>query len=125
MRQALAILLVVLLCVPCTAQVRASSVKEQVLTIARDAAVEVRLTDGSKQKGRLGAVSDAGFELQTERQGKIATELVGFEKVKSVKQLHRESTGRSIGRTMMITGIVVGTVFGVIILVTVLLNAVD
>lgn len=125
MRQALAILLVVLLCVPAYAQVRRPSVKEQTLTITRDAAVEVRFADGSKQRGRLGAVNDAGFELQTERHGKIATEMVGFERVKWVKQLSHDSTGRSIGRTILITGIVVGTVFGVIFLIGALVNAVD
>lgn len=125
MRQALAILLITVLTAPCSAELRGRSVKEQVVTIARDAAVEVRFTDGSKQKGRLGAVSDSGFELQTERKGAITTEQVTFERVKSVKGLRHESTGRSIGRTVLITGIVVGTVFGVIALVLALVLAGD
>lgn len=125
MRQAIAILLVLILAVPAGAGLLAASVKEQVLTIARDTAVEVRFADNSKRKGRLGAVTDMGFELQTERQGSIVTEQVSFDRVKAVKQLHRESAGRSIGRTMMITGIVVGTVFGVLILISVIANAVD
>lgn len=125
MRQALAIGLIFILVAPLQGSARAPSVKEQVLAIARDAAVEVRLADNSKRKGRLGAVTDAGFELQSERQGSIVTEQLSFDRVKSVKQLHRESTGRSIGRTMMITGIVVGTVFAVLIVVTLIANAVD
>ncbi len=125
MRQTLAILLIWSFAVPSGAQLRSPSVKEQVLTIARDAAVEVRLTDNSKRKGRLGEVSDAGFELQTERKGSITTEQVSFDRVKSVKQLHRDSTGRSIGRTVLITGIVVGTVFGVIFLIAGIAAVVD
>lgn len=125
MRQALAILLITVLAAPCSAGPKRHSVKEQVVTIARDAAVEVRFTDGSKQKGRLGSVSDSGFELQTERNGAITTEQVAFERVKSVKGLRHESTGRSIGRTVLITGIVVGTVFGVMALVLALVLAGD
>ena len=125
MRQALAFLLVWLLASPAIAQFKNPSVKEQALTIARDTAVEVRLTDKSKHKGRMGAVSDDGFELQTERQGKITTEQIAFDRVKSVKALHRESAGRTVGKTILITGIVVGTVFGVIFLIAAIAFAVD
>jgi len=124
MRQAIVILLVFILAIPVSARLRAPSVKEQVLAIARDTAVEVQFADNSKHKGRLGAVTGMGFELQTERQGSIVTEQVSFDRVKAVKQL-RESAGRSIGRTMLITGVVVGTVFGVIILIALIANAVD
>jgi len=125
MRQAIAILLVFILAVPAGARLLVPSVKEQVLAIARDTAVEVRFADNSKRKGRLGAVTDMGFELQTERQGSIVTEQVPFDRVKAVKQLHRESAGRFIGRTMLITGIVVGTVFGVIFLFALIATGVD
>ncbi|MFN7934263.1 MAG: hypothetical protein U0R19_13115 [Bryobacteraceae bacterium] len=125
MRQALAVLLITVLAAPCSAGPKRQSVKEQAVSIARDAAVEVRFTNGTKQRGRLGAVSDSGFELQTERNGTITKEQVAFERVKSVRGLRHESTGRSIGRTFLITGIVVGTVFGVIVLVVALAMAAD
>ena len=83
MRQVLAVILVVLTAAPTLPGQTGS--KERVLAIPAGSTVEVRLKDKTRLSGRLGAVSDAGFELQTERSGKIETRQIGFDDLQSIK----------------------------------------
>jgi hypothetical protein len=86
MREALSIMLAVMLVCPAApAQPPAStSIKEQVLNISQGSPVEVRLADKSKLRGRLGPVTDSGFELQTVKGNKIDTAQIAFDQVKSI-----------------------------------------
>lgn len=117
MRQAVALLLVWLLALPLAASSPADNVRRQVLSITRESAVEVRFTDKTKRAGRLGAVQEDSFELQTESAGRIETLKIQFDQVKSVRTLDQRSLGRSIGRTVGITGIVVGVVVGILVII--------
>lgn len=109
MRELLAFLLILVLVWPLPAQGTTPTAKEQVIAISRGSAVEVRLLDGSKLRGSMGAVSDSGFELYTGTQGK---QDVAFERVKSVKDRTAKSFGRSLGRGYIV-GIIVVVVIGV------------
>lgn len=123
MRQAVALLLVWLLTLPLAAKAPADNVRRQVLSVARDSAVEVRFTDKTKRTGRLGALQEEGFELQTESEGKIQTIPIRFDQVKSVRALDQPPIGRSIGRVVLITGVVVGVVIGILIVIGVAVTA--
>ncbi len=109
LRRSVAVLLAVVLAVP-VASARPSSsasIKEQVLLIRPGSSVEVRLTDKSKLQGRLGEVTDSGFELQGLSGDKIGTQQVPFERVQSVRDKSQPSMGHSLGRGFIIAGVVI------------------
>ena len=125
MREALSIMLVVMLVSPtASAQPPRRTLKEQVLIISPGSAVEVQLADKTKLRGRLGTVSDNGFELQTVKDGKIDTAQVAFDQVKSIKDTTKKSFGHSVGKAFLITGIVIGTIFGIGLVVCLSTNCV-
>ena len=116
MREALSIILAVMLAIPATlAQPRAKwLIKETVLTISPGSPVEVRLADGSKLRGRLGTVTDDGFELQTVKGGKVDTAQIAFDQVSAIKDTTKKSFGHSLGKGFVIAGIVIGAIFAVV-----------
>lgn len=59
------------------------------------------------RRGCLRAVSDSGFELQTEREGRIDTGQISFERVKQVRDLDQKSFGHSLGKGFLIAAIVI------------------
>lgn len=109
LRRVVAALLAVLLAVPAaTAKPgNPASIKEQILNIRSGSSVEVRLTDKSKLQGRLGEVSDSGFELQGLSGDKIGTQQVPFDRVQSVRDKSQASMGRSLGHGFIIAGVVI------------------
>jgi len=72
------------------------ALKAQLIEIPSGAPVEVRLENKQKLRGKLGGVTDAGFDIQTVRDGKIVTSNVRFDEVKSVKHRKGMSTGAKI-----------------------------
>ena len=48
--------------------------------------VSVKLTNKHKIRGKLGAINDGGFELQSVKVGKISSQSLTYEEVKSIKQ---------------------------------------
>ena len=111
MRQMFAVFLAILLANASIAQPAFQSSKEMVLKIPAGSPVEVRLTDNTKLRGRLGNVSDTGFELQAVKNGKVDTVQVAFDQLKSIKNTGKESFGHSLGKGFLIGGIVVGAIF--------------
>jgi hypothetical protein len=80
------------------------TIKERVIEIPAGSVVDVRLENKEKLRGKLGAVSDAGFEVQLVRDGKIQTQTVGFDQVKSIK-----AKGQGMGTGAKVTlGILAG-----------------
>jgi len=80
------------------------SLKEQFTQIPGGSIVEVKLASKQKIRGRLGSISDSGFDLQFTKAGKIVTENLAFDNVQSVKIIGQGwSTGKRI---------VVGTLIG-------------
>src|SRR6516225_8605333 len=61
-----------------------SDLKERLTLIPGNSVIEVKLANKRKIRGRLGALTDSGFELQHAGDGKIVTEVVPFDSVKSV-----------------------------------------
>jgi hypothetical protein len=89
----------------------AQSLKQTLIEIPGGSIIDVRLHSKQKLRGRLGAISDSGFEIQSVRDGKIQTQTLSFEEVKSVK--HQEK-GMSTGAKITL-GILAG--IGVFVLV--------
>jgi hypothetical protein len=74
------------------------ALKEHLIEIPAGSIVEVKLENKQKLRGKLGAVNDTGFELQTVRDGKIVTQNILLNDVKSIKAIGKGmSTGWKIG----------------------------
>jgi hypothetical protein len=91
---------------------RTASLKQQMVGIHTGTVIEVKLQQKGSQRitGRLGPVTDEGFEVQTVKSGKVSSEKVAFADVKSVKEKHGVSL---VTKTLIVTGIVVA-VLGVL-----------
>lgn len=70
--------------------------KEKAFAITPGTMVEVRLLNKEKVRGRIGDLSDAGFSLQTAKDGTIQKRTVSFDELKSIKAV--EGKGPKIGR---------------------------
>ena len=62
-----------------------AGLKERLTLIPGGSIIEVKLGNKQKIRGRLGSVSDSGFEVQHTRNDQVVTEAVAFDAVKSVK----------------------------------------
>lgn len=60
-------------------------VKEEAILIPQGAAVEARMLDGQKLRGRIGPVSDQGLMLRSVFGEKIEQRTVNFADIKSVR----------------------------------------
>jgi hypothetical protein len=63
-----------------------TSMKERFMLISAGSTIEFKLSNNQKIRGRLGAISDSGFELQHTRDNQVVSESLAFETVKSVKR---------------------------------------
>jgi hypothetical protein len=115
----LAIALAALLSGNCPGQTQPSSrpsPREPLRTIRPNSPVEVRFLDGSKLRGWLGEVSDSGFTLSHENKGRLENSRVGFDRVRSVKQVKSVKPGhtaRNIPIGVGIALVAIGTVAGI------------
>lgn len=89
--------------------------RERVLAISADSPVEVRMKDNTRLQGRLGPVSDTGFELRTIRSGKFETQQIAFDQLRSIKDTGHKP--HSAYRGLLIAGIAVGAVVVIIVIV--------
>jgi hypothetical protein len=92
-----------------------ATLKERVLEIPAGTMVEVRLTNREKLRGRLGEISDDGFNLQTAKRDKIETRKIAFDELKSVKKVEGNKGAQTAGY------IVLGGLAGVGVLFLILL----
>jgi hypothetical protein len=74
------------------------SLKERVLLIPAGAAVEVRLTNKERLKGRIGDVSQDGVALKYSKADQIQERQIAFSEIKSIKILGRHT---GIGRVVL------------------------
>jgi hypothetical protein len=73
------------------------TIREQALLIPAGAAVEVRLTNKERLKGRIGNVSEDGVALQYTKADQIQERQIAFGEIKSIKALGGHSAvGRGI-----------------------------
>jgi hypothetical protein len=64
---------------------KAPTLKERVLAFPPHAMVQVKLRSKEKIRGRLGEITDEGFVVQTATGGKIDSQKISFNDVKSIK----------------------------------------
>jgi hypothetical protein len=78
--------------------------KEHITQIPAGSIVEVKLAGKQKIRGRLGSITNSGFDLQFTKAGRTVTDTLAFDNVRSVKVVGQGwSTGKKI---------VVGTLIG-------------
>ena len=79
------------------------SLKYQVTQIPQGAVVDARLFDKTKIRGQLGSISDSAFDLRYTRDGKVVTETLAFENVRSVKMVRQGwGTGEKVAVGVLI-----------------------
>jgi hypothetical protein len=93
----------------------ASDPKKQVALIPAGKVVEVKLQQKGSKKitGKLGPVTDEGFEVQTVKSGKISSEKVAFADVKSVKEKEQIGKADAVVATVLIVVLILGVAFAV------------
>jgi hypothetical protein len=86
---------------------RTASLKQQVVGIQAGTVIEVKLQQKGSKKitGRLGSITDEGFEVQTVKSGKVSSQKVAFADVKSVKEKHGMSL---VTKGLIVAGVAVG-----------------
>jgi hypothetical protein len=98
-----------------TPQPAKSTLKEQVVLIPQGSVIEVVLLSREKLRGRIGAVSDTGFDLQRVQNDQTILRTFRYDEVKSVKIKGR---GMSTAAKITIGALAgAGAVFLVLILV--------
>jgi len=95
------------------------TVQQQVVEIPTGKAVEVRLTDKSKIRGRIGQVSAEGFLLTAARGSQVGEQKLAFSDVTSVKAIEKEGSGGKSG--YLVVGILAGV--GAVALVGLIIGA--
>ena len=70
--------------------VNVAGLKERLTLIPVGSIIEVQLMNKQKIRGRLGALTHPGFELQHVSGDKVVTEVVAFDTVKSVKVVGKD-----------------------------------
>jgi hypothetical protein len=90
-----------------TAQEKAPTIQEQLVSMQAGSVVEVKTKTKMKVKGRLGALTADSFEVQSATGAKIERQSFRFDEVKSVKQVAQGS------RTHMGAWIALGVVAGI------------
>lgn len=86
---------------------KAASLKQQVVGIPAGAVIELKLQQKGSRKitGKLGVITDEGFEVQTVQSGQVTNQKVAFADVKSIKE--KRGTSR-VTKGLAITGVVLG-----------------
>jgi hypothetical protein len=113
----LALLLTAVLAATCFGKTQPSP-QEQVRAIAANSPVEVKLLDGSTQRGWIGEVSDTGFVLAQEKNHQLANSQQSFVQVKAVKQVKDVKRHKvrniliGVGVTYLVFAIVASAVIG-------------
>lgn len=94
---------------------RQQALKEKLIEMPAGSVVEARLLGKESVRGKLGNLSDAGFEIQTVRDGRIETRTIAYDEVRSVK-LHQKGMSTT-ARIVLGTLAGVGVVFVILIAV--------
>ena len=119
MREVLSLLLTILLAspvMPAAGKDSLEQTKKKVLSMSAGSSVEVRLTDRTSLRGRLGAVNDNDFTVDVLKDGKIQPAQVRFQDVKSVKKANASenmSAGAKAGWAILLVGIVLAAIIGI------------
>ena len=71
---------------------QSAKIKERLLDVSPGTMIEVRLLNNQKVRGKLGQMNDEGFTLTAVEQGKIVTQTIAFNEVKSFKRVTSATT---------------------------------
>jgi hypothetical protein len=95
------------------------TIKQQVVEISGGSIIEVKLHNKQKLRGRMGAVTDSDFEVQSMKDGELQTTKVAFQDVKSVKtkSVGGWSTGTKVA-VVVLAGLGVLALVGAILCAT-------
>jgi hypothetical protein len=85
--------------------------RERLTLIPAGSVIEVKLANKHRIRGRLGALTDSGFELQHASDGKIVTEVVAFDSAKSVKVVGKGLN--FVAKVFIGIGIVAGVILAI------------
>jgi len=87
------------------------TVQQQVVEIPTGNLVEVRLTDRSKTRGRIGKISEEGFLLTVAKGSQVEEQKLAFSDVTSIKTLEKKDGGKKGLYILLGAAIAVGTIF--------------
>lgn len=71
---------------------QAATIKEKLLDVPPGTMIEVRLRNKQKIRGKLGQITNEGFELTAVERGKIVTEKISFSEMRSFKRVTSATT---------------------------------
>ena len=83
------------------------SVEAQFRDIPLNSPVELRLADGSKLRGWVSDVSDAGFVLTQEQKGQLSKRQIQFQHVQAVKPVKSVKPSHATRNILIGVGIVI------------------
>ena len=84
-----------------------STLKRKVLEIPAGSPVEIKLKTKEKMRGRLGDVSDDGFQIKVANGSTIEDRKLTFQQVSSVKKTGGASTKKIVGYSALGVGITI------------------
>ena len=88
-------------------------VADQAAVVPSGSVVVVKTLDKRTLTGRIGALTESGFELQHGKDNSIVTEKLAFADVKSIKPKHGMSTGVKVAIGMAIGAAALFAVLGI------------
>ena len=87
------------------------TVQQQVVEIPTGNLVEVRLTDKSRIRGRIGKISEEGFLLTAAKGNQVEEQKLAFSDVTSIKTIEKKDGGKKGLYILLGAAIAVGTIF--------------
>lgn len=90
------------------------SIEEQIRSIPPDSPVQIRLLDGSKLRGWISDVSDAGFVLTQEHKSRLEKSQIPFQQVQAVKRVKSVKPSHTTRNILIGVGIGIVVVAGVL-----------
>jgi hypothetical protein len=94
-----------------------SKLKKKLLEIPAGSPVEVKLKARGKIRGRLGDVSDDGFQVKVANGSTIEDRKLTFNQVSSVRKTGGVSTKKIVGYSALAVGITIGVAAAVFVVV--------
>ena len=92
----------------------AGTIEEQIRSIPPGNPVEIRLVDGSKLRGWIGDISDAGFVLTQEHKNQLEKREIPFQQAQAVKRVKSVKPSHTTRNVLIGVGIGVVVVAGVL-----------
>jgi hypothetical protein len=92
--------------------------KKRIVEWGIDRRVSVKLHSGEKTAGRVTAIADDFFTIQTANQGQITTQEIRYETIKSLKKQGGSTAYKAVKRTGIVVWAVLGTMMVILVVAT-------